>query len=411
MFAAVAASTLLAAMPAAADSRPERDCLDLACNTVALFAQGGGTVAATSTTAPRFGTWGFDISGMDRTVRPGQDFYDYANGNWDKRTEIPADRSSYGNFAALRELSDARTRAILEDAVAGRVQDVDARRIAALYQSYMDEARVEQLDARPLQADLAAIRAASNKAAIARIWGAGNTGFGGSWFGTGISDDAKAPDRYTVYMGQSGLGLPDRDYYLDPKFAPQKAKYQTYIATVLGYAGWANPAAAAKTIVDLETRIAQAHWTRAESRDRDKTYNPATPAELARLAPQFPWAEYLSAAQLGGVQKVVVRQNTAFPKLAALYAETPVEALRAWTAFHLVNQASPYLSKRFADAQFDFFGKTLSGQPQQRERWKRAVSFTDGQIGESVGRIYVARHFTPEAKAKMDALVANLRRR
>jgi putative endopeptidase len=210
-------------------------------------------------------------------------------------------------------------------------------------------------------------------------------------------------------MSQGGIGLPDRDYYLDAKWAPQKAKYQAYIAQVLGYAGWANPEASAKAIVDLETRIAQAHWTRADSRDRDKTYNAMTPAELAAMAPQFPWAEYMNAAGLGGVQKVVLRQNTALGKMAAIYAETPVETLRTWSAFHLVNQAAPYLSKRFADAQFEFYGKTLSGQPQQRERWKRAVSFTDSQIGESVGRIYVARHFSPDAKAKMDDLVKNLR--
>ncbi len=412
MFAA-AASALLAGLPAAAqEAHPERDCLDFSCSTVALFAQGGstgGAAVAASTAAPRFGTWGFDLAGMDPSVKPGQDFYAFANGTWDKNTPIPADRSSYGNFAALREISDARTRAILDETVAGQVQDVDAGRIAAFYRSYMDEARVEQLDAKPLQADLAAIRAADTKAEIARLWGASNTGFGGSWFGTGISDDAKAPDRYTVYVGQSGLGMPDRDYYLDPKFAKQKAAYQDYVATVLGYAGWADPQEAAKAVVAWETRIAQVHWTRAASRDRDKTYNPMTRAELARYAPGFPWQEYLRAAQLKGVNKIVLRQNTAIPALTTIFSEAPVEVLQTWSAFHLVNGASPYLSKRFADANFEFYGKTLSGQPEQRERWKRAVSFTDGQIGESVGRVYVARHFTPEAKSKMDDLVANLR--
>ncbi|MBW3558661.1 MAG: peptidase M13 [Proteobacteria bacterium] len=412
MFAA-AASALLAGLPAAAEvAHPERDCLDVSCSTVALFAQGGsagGAALAASTAAPRFGTWGFDLAGMDRTVKPGQDFYTFANGTWDKNTPIPADRSSYGNFAALREISDARTRAILDEAVAGQVQDVDAGRIAAFYRSYMDEPRVEQLDAKPLQADLAAIRAADTKAEIARLWGASNTGFGGSWFGTSISDDAKAPGRYTVYVGQSGLGMPDRDYYLDPKFAKQKAAYQDYVATVLGYAGWADPQEAAKAVVAWETRIAQVHWTRAASRDRDKTYNPMTRAELARYAPGFPWQEYLRAAQLNGVNKIVLRQNTAIPALTTIFSEAPVEVLQTWSVFHLVNGASPYLSKRFADANFEFYGKTLSGQPEQRERWKRAVSFTDGQIGESVGRVYVARHFTPEAKAKMDDLVANLR--
>jgi putative endopeptidase len=253
LLAAVAAAALSAANPALA-GEDERACVDAACTTVALFDQGGapGQAAMTaSTAAPRFGTWGFDLAGMDRTVKPGDDFNAYANGTWDKITAIPADRANYGNFAVLRDLSDVRTRAILDDAAAGRVQDVDAARIAAFYQSYMDEARVEQLDAKPLQADLAAIRAATNKAAIARIWGASNAGFGGSWFNTGITDDAKAPDRYTVSMGQSGLGMPDRDYYLDLKFAKQKAAYQAYIATVLGYAGWADAEAAAASVAGL----------------------------------------------------------------------------------------------------------------------------------------------------------------
>jgi len=411
---AAAATALFTAVPTLADEGDEGRCLDIACTMTTLFAEpqgaAGGAIATASDAAPRYGTWGIDLAGMDRSVKPGDDFYKYANGTWDKNTTIPADRSSWGNFAVLRELSDARTRKIMDEAVAGRItDDPDAERIAALYRSYMDEARVEQLDARPLQADLAQIRAASDKAAIARIWGASNTGFGGSWFGTGIGDDAKAPDRYTIYMGHGGLGMPDRDYYLKTEFADKKAAYQAYIATVLGYAGWAQPQVAAKTIVDLETRIAQAHWTRAESRDRDKTYNPMTPAELAAFAPEFPWAPYLQSAGLGGVQKVVLRQNTAFPVMSKIFAETPVEALRTWTAFHVVNQAAPYLSKRFADANFGFYGKTLSGQPEQRERWKRAVSFTEGAVGEGVGRIYVQRHFPAESKAKMEQLVANLR--
>ncbi|MDP8916397.1 MAG: M13 family metallopeptidase, partial [Pseudomonadota bacterium] len=378
---AAAATTLLTAVPALAREADEAKCLDAACTMTTLFAEdqaaAGAAAATVSDAAPRYGTWGFDLAGMDRSVKPGDDFYRFANGTWDKNTAIPPDRSNYGMFAVLREISDARTRKIMEEAGAGKItNDPDAARIAALYTSYMDEARIEQLDARPLQADLQAIRRATDKAAIARIWGASNTGFGGSWFGTGIGDDAKDPDRYTVYLGHGGIGMPDRDYYLKPEFADKKAAYQAYIATVLGYAGWADPAASAKAIVDLETRIAQAHWTRAEARDRDKTYNPMTPTELAAFAPEFPWAQYLQSAGLGGVHKLVLRQNTAFPKMSKIFAETPIDVLRTWTAFHVVNQASPYLSKRFADANFGFYGKTLSGQPQQRERWKRAVSFT-----------------------------------
>jgi putative endopeptidase len=203
--------------------------------------------------------------------------------------------------------------------------------------------------------------------------------------------------------------LPDRDYYLQPQFADKKTAYLAYVAHMLEMVGWTDPQGSAKAVVDFETQVAQAIWTRAERRDRDKTYNPMSPAELAAYAPGFDYAAMLEGADLGRVDRLVVTTNTAFPKIAAIYAATPIETLQAWQVFHLADNASPYLSDRFVQARFEFRDKALAGQPQLGERWKRGVDFVDSTLGESLGRMYVAKYFTPEAKAKMDALVGNIR--
>ena len=370
--------------------------------------------AATPTARPsleaaRMGTWGVDLAGRDTTVDPGDDFNLWASGTYLRNLQIPADRSRFGAFDALGELSQHRTRDIIErTAAGGNASDPDAQRISALWRSYMDETRLEQLDARPMQADLARIRAAGDRDALARLMGRANETFYDSLFNVGVNDDAKAPTRYAVYLSQSGLGLPDRDYYLQPSFAEKKAAYQVYVAQLLGMAGWANPAEAAARIVELETRIAQASWTRIESRDRDRTYNEMTVAQLATMAPGFPWRTFLQEARLGDTTRVVVSQNTALPRLAAIWAEADLDTLKAWQAFHLVDNAAPLLSRRFVDAQFAFRGQTLSGQPQIQERWKRSVGFVNGGVGEAVGRLYVARYYPPEARAQMDTLVANV---
>jgi putative endopeptidase len=234
-------------------------------------------------------------------------------------------------------------------------------------------------------------------------------GFGGSFFGAFVNDDSKNPDFYTLYMGQSGLGLGDRELYLQEKFAPQKTRYQQYVAQMLGLAGWTNADKAAADIVALETKIAEAHWTRAESRNRDKTYNPMTLSELAANAPGFPWARFMTAAGVEKTDKAVVSQNTAFPKLAQIFAGADLETLKAWQAFHTADDAAPLLSKRFVDANFEFRQKFLQGQPEQRERWKRGVAFAEAAMGEAIGQDYVKLYYTSESKAAMDELVANIR--
>jgi putative endopeptidase len=365
-------------------------------------------VAAADLASPKYGTWGFDTSGMDPSVKPGDDFFAYANGKWAARTEIPPDRTRFGNFDKLSVLSEARVHAIAMDAAAGKLTDPDGAKIGAAYASFMNEALADKQSAKPIAPELAQIRAAKTKDDFTALMGKSNTSGFTSILPVGISIDAKSPQKYTVMAGTGGLGLPDRDYYLQAAFAAKKAKYQAYVQQMLTLAGWAKPAENAKAIVDFETKLAEASWTRVERRDRDKTYNPATPAELNAMTPGVDWNRYLAANDLPGVQRVVVTTNTAFPKFAKIYADTPLDTLKAWQAFHVADSAAPYLSKPFVDAHFEFRNKELAGQPEQQPRWKRGVAFTNTAIGESVGRVYVARYFPPEAKAKMDALVGDI---
>jgi putative endopeptidase len=366
------------------------------------------TPAPDLTQAPRMGPWGFDTAGQDTSVKPGDDFFRYADGKAVDKLVIPPDRARYGAFDQLRELSDARSRAVIEaPGTAG--PDTDEGKIKALYASFMDQARLETLGAQPLQPELAAIKAAKTHAALARLMGKGASSLYGSFFGVYIGDDAKDPKHYAVVLTQAGLGLPDRDYYLTPQFAAKKAAYQTYVAATLARIGWPEPETRAKAIVDLETEIAKVSWTRVDQRDDDKTYNPMSTAELAKAAPGFEWSAFFAGADLSGVKRVIVSENTAFPKIAAIYGKTPMPVLRAWAAYTLTDAASSYLSKAFDDAHFDFHSKTLSGVPQQRERWKRATSLVSGQMGEALGRVYVEKFFPADSKARMLSLVGDLR--
>jgi putative endopeptidase len=358
--------------------------------------------------APRMGPWGFDLSGRDTSVKPGDDFNRYASGAYLDKLTIPPDRSRYGAFDKLAELSQNRMRAVLEAAAADKSATGERAKIGALYRSFTDEAAVNARGAKPLEGDLAAIRAAKSRADLARLMGASIHSFGGSFFSAAIYDDAKNPQAYTVYLGQAGLGLPDRDYYLQPNFAPQKAAYEAYVAKVLTLVNWPDAQAQAKAIVAMETEIAQVSWTRAERRDDDKTYNPYETAQLSTFAPGFEWKAFLDGAEIGGVRRVIASENTAFPKIAAIYAKAPVDTLKAWAAFNLVDNAAPYLSRPFELAHYEFREKTLSGQPEQKPRWKRAVALVDGQMGEALGKIYVAEYFPPESKAKMQALVGDI---
>ena len=408
-----AATTLALALSAPLAAHETDGCMDAACEQELLFATdnaSGSGDSAPAADATRYGTWGIDTAGMDLGAKPGADFFGYVNGAWAKNTPIPSDRSSYGSFMVLRDLSEARVRSLVEGyALGDPAKDGDAAKVAALYRGFMDEAAIEALGAKPLKPHLAAIAKVKDKAAMAELMGRASGSLGGSFFGAFVSDDARNPDQYALYLGQSGLGLGDREMYLDAKFAPQRERYQAYVEQMLTMAGWQKPKDNAAKIVAMETRIAQAHWTRAESRNRDKTYNPTTLAEMDAKAPGFPWATFFKAAGVDSANRAVLRQDTAFPKIAQVFAETDLDTLKAWQAFRTTDEAAPLLSKAFVDAEFEFRSKFLSGQPEQRPRWKRGVAFAEAAMGEAIGRDYVQLYFPAESKAKMDELVTNVK--
>jgi putative endopeptidase len=361
---------------------------------------------------PNYGAWGFDVSGENRAIKPGDDFNAFANGTYIDHLTIPADQTRYGSFNMLRDLSEARVHSILQEAAAKETMVEPSRssgKIGAAYKAFMDEARVEQLGIKPLEKALAEVRAVKTRSDLARLMGKSAGGVQFSLFDVGIGPDDKDPNRYVIQVAQGGLGLPDRDYYLLPRFAAKKAAYQAYVAQILGMAGWPNAAAEAQAIVDFETKVAEVSWAKDQMRDPDAVYNPMTVAELQQMAPGLDWSGLMQGAELGAESHVLIDAKTAFPKIAALYASTPLETLKAWEAFHLANNSASYLNKAFTDAKFEFYGHTLTGQEAQKPRWKRAVSAVNSGLGEAVGEVYVARYFPPESKAKMEALIANLR--
>lgn len=378
-----------------------------------LFTVAAPTAAASADPAARgerMGPWGFDMSGRDAATKPGDDFFQWANGGWNARTAIPSDRVRYGNFDALQALSEDRVREILDPVYLAKSADRDAAKIGAAWRSYMDEERIEKLDAKPLEPALAAIRAVKTHDDMTRLMGRANGSAFRSMFGMYIGDDAKKPDSYTIYLGTAGLGLPDRDYYLDPKFASKKAAYEAYIRTLLTMVNWPDAANAAKDVLALETRVAEVSWTRTERRDRDRTYNPMSVADLQTFAPALPWQTLMSEAQLQDAKRVVLTTNTAIPKVAEIYKNTPLPTLQAWQAFSVVDSRANLLSQRFVKARFDFRSATLAGQPEEKPRWKRSVDFVNNVLGESVGRLYVERYFPAESKALMADLVVNIRK-
>jgi putative endopeptidase len=359
---------------------------------------------------------------MDTAVKPGDDFNRYASGAWLDRTPIPSDKPIASLRYLMTDLTEARLHELLGEAAkaAPAAPTTVEEKAGAFYKAFMDEPRIEAAGFKPIAPELAAIRAATRDD-MTGLMGADNSDFYGTIFGVGSDIDLKNVSHYAVYLGQSGLGLPDRDYYLKPSFAAQKTAYEAYVARLLTLIDWPEPTAAAKAVVAFETRIAEASWSKAEQRDIDKVYNPETPAELAALTPGFAWDRYLAGAGLGDVKRVIVAENTAFPKIAAVYQATPLDTLKAWQAFTVADNAAFYLSKSFADARFEFRDKVLSGQPEEKVRWKRAIQAVGGgdctgdrvdcfgNMGFGVGEVYTAHYFPPAAKAKIEDLVANVK--
>jgi putative endopeptidase len=354
--------------------------------------------------------WGFNYPGAEFRTKPGDDFFRHGNGAWLDRTVIAPDRNVNGVDTVLTDIAEARTRDILERGAEGVDPSAraDAARIGTLYASFMDEARAEALEANPIAPLLAGLRAANSRDDLAAIMGAAPQTFFSSIFSISIGIDAKAPDKYSVSIAQGGLGLPNRDYYLTAQFSDKKAAYLDYIKQILGMIGWDKPQESAAAVLAFESDIAAASWTLSESRDSEKTYNPMREADLAIAAP-FPWRTYFQAAGLPELDHIVVGEVTAIPKIAALFARTPMDTLKAWLAFRLADSAAPNLSKQFVNAAFDFRGKTLGGIAELPQRWKRGVRLVEDTMGQAIGRVYVARYFPPEAKAKVEDLVTHIR--
>jgi len=356
---------------------------------------------------------GIDLSAMDPAVRPQDDLFRHVNGAWLARTEIPADRASWGAFDILLDKAQADLRAIAEESAAAtsKAAGSDAQKIGDFYQSFMNQARADELGLSPLRAELAAIDRIKTKTDLARHFA--------RFFKMNlinpvvgyVEGDAREPGTDILYLYQGGLGLPDRDYYLkdDAKLKEYREKYVSFVGNVLSMADVPAPGAAAREIYVLETRLARAHWTNVENRDAVKTYNKVATADLAKEFPGFDWAAWTAELGVAGASSVVVSQPSYVKAFAAAVNELPVERWKPYLKASLINGFAPYLSQAFVDAEFDFYRRTLRGVAENLPRWKRAVNTLDGNMGEMLGKLYVERHFTPEAKARMEQLVENLR--
>src|SRR5450432_1761087 len=402
LLSAIAMTAVLAAC--ASKAVPQKKPLPAAAPPVA------STQSPAAPPAPKaeLGDFGIDLSAMDRSIKPGDDFFAYANGTWDKNFVIPADKSSFGPFDRLDDLSKVRVRGIIEKAASAHAANATPdQQIGDFYAAFMDESAIEAKGLAPAQPGLDRIAAAKTRADIARLFG--TLGYA-SLFDVQLTADFKDPDRYSVVITQSGLGLPDRDYYLkdDPQLKALREKYVTYVAQMLTLGGSSDPHNQARDVMAFDTAVAKVQWSIEKRREVEANYNPRTKAQVIAYAPGFPWQDFLDAQQLGARQDLVLGELTAIKDLAALFNRTPLPTLKAALTFHYINSNASVLTQRFDQARFAFYGQTMRGQPQQRERWKRGVDAVDGALGESVGRLYVAQYFPPESKAKMQQLVANL---
>jgi putative endopeptidase len=363
---------------------------------------------------------GIDTAGMDTSVAPGDDFYAYTNGTWMKATQIPPDKATYGVISILIDRTRQQTVDIIQDpANTGANASADARKIGDFYASFIDETGIESKGLTPLRPQLDAIAAIKDMRELSRTIGAtlradvdplNATNFQTEHlFGVFVAQGLSDPDHNTPYLLQGGLGMPDRDYYLStsPKMTAVRADYKRHVAAVLGLAGFKDAAARAARVVDLETKMAGVHATREQSADV-KLHQVWTRDALAAKAPGLDWPELLAAAALNEAPSFIVWHPSAVAGLSALATRTSLDTWKDWLAFHAVNQVTGFLPKAFVDEGFAFYGKTLNGTPQQRPRWQRGVDATSSALGEVVGKLYVARHFSADAKAKVRAMVDDL---
>ncbi len=382
---------------------------------VASMAQAeSGASTKNSTAKPKTLSAGIALEYVEPQVRAQDDFFEHLNGKWLKTVEIPADKSSWGAFHKLHDDTQPQLRAIIERsaAVKGARAGSEEQLIGDFFASYMDEARLEQLGITPLKGELARIDAIKDKAELPALFAhMGKIGVNAP-FGFYIHQDAKDSTKYVADLMQTGLGMPDRDYYLkldDAKLADIRAKYQQHVEKLLAMSGDQNAAASAKAVVELETELARVQWTKVENRDPIKTYNKVDVAKLAEMAPGFDWNAWLAAAGIAGkTGYVIVSQPSYLKGMAEVLNRVPLETWKTYLRLHTVNSYASYLSKAFVDQRFAFYGTTLSGAPQLEPRWKRGVSTIEGSLGDAVGKLYVKEHFPAERKARMEVLVKNL---
>jgi len=357
---------------------------------------------------------GIDTSSLDPAVRPQDDLFRHVNGRWLAEHEIPADRAMDGAFRLLHDQAEEHVRAIITELGANASADggTPAAQVGALYASFMDTERVEALGLDPIRPELERIDGAADRVELVTVLGdlqrTGGAGAVGFW----VDNDAKDPERYVVFLHQGGLGLPDEAYYREDTYAAVREQYRPHVARMLALSGLAEAAAdaAADLVVDLETRLAAHHWDVVRDRDADLTYNPMTLAELAARAPEFDWHAWATALGTpdGALDQLVVREPDFAVGFARAWAELPVEQWQAWLRYHLVSARAPYLHDAVVLANFDFYGRILTGATELRDRWKRGVSLVEGALGEAVGQVYVSRHFPPAYKDRMVELVGTL---
>lgn len=394
-------------------------------------AQDSAAPAASVLPTINFGTWGFDVAALDPAVKPGDDFFEYVNGKWNRENPIPAEFARFGAFNLLRDQATTNVHALIDDLVkANPAPGTQERRIVDSYQAFMDTAAIDAKGMAPAKPYLDAIASAKTLAELAPLFGKGGMPH---LVAAGVTVDQKDPEAYIAGVGFDGMGLPDRDYYLEAGERNEEiqAKYKDYLTFLFTKAGAANPRAEAETVYAFEHEVAKLEWDRTALRNRDLTYHKLTRQELEGLAPQFPLAAVLDAAGLAKEDAFFVSQippsaeraaelglpqttldgiGAGFPGMLKLLASTPVSTLKSVMTAHFLNNNAAYLPSDVDAARFAFYGTLLQGQEAQQPRWKRAVDVVEGQLGEQLGALYVARYFPPESKAAMDELVANLRR-
>ena len=383
---------------------------------LASVACAGMSTFALSAASPQFGTWGVDLAAMDHSVKPGDNFFLYVNGNWLKTAQIPPDRSSTGAFQDLRIHSETQMGAIIAELDAKPYASLspEEKKLRDLYDAFVDRKQIDGRGLAPAKKDLDTLAGLKTLDDVAAAMGTARLMEDGP-FDLGIGVDAKNPDAYAINLSQAGLGMPDRDYYLrdDKEIAATRDAYKKYLATMLEMSGASDADKRAEAVYNVELAMAKVEWPNADRRDANKTYNPMSISQLEAFAPGFPWRAYFKAATVPfssprGERQVVIAEKSAFPELAKIFAATPVEVWRDYLTLRYLHAFSAYLPQTFDTADFAFYGTVLEGRPQQLDRGKRASHLLDEEMGEALGKLYVARYFPPVAKARAEQLVGNL---